>query len=99
MTAEKAYKRGFEVAEGKMPVASHPRAHVLNDLRGLFKVIVDKKTDKILGASLFGPVSEELINLVKFAMDMNAPYTYLRDQMYNHPVMSESFNGLFAVEG
>ncbi|QKY68321.1 FAD-containing oxidoreductase [Lentibacillus sp. CBA3610] len=98
LTKEEADKEGFEAAEGKMAVASHPRAHVLNDLRGLFKVVVDKQTDKILGASLFGPVSEELINLVKLAMDLDAPYTYLRDQMYNHPVMSESFNGLFAVE-
>jgi pyruvate/2-oxoglutarate dehydrogenase complex dihydrolipoamide dehydrogenase (E3) component len=99
LTAEEAKEKGYDIAEGKLPVSSHPRAHVINDLRGLFKTVVDKKTNKILGASLFGPESPELINLVKLAMDMDVPYTYLRDQMYNHPVMSESFNALFAVEG
>ncbi|WP_087973246.1 FAD-containing oxidoreductase [Oceanobacillus rekensis] len=98
MTAKEAEDKGFEIAEGKLMVASHPRAHVINDLRGLFKVVVDKESGKILGASLFGPESPELINLVKLAMDLDAPYTYLRDQMYNHPVMSESFNDLFAIE-
>ena len=84
--------------KGKWRLRSHPRAHVINDLRGLFKVVIDKKTDKILGASLFGPESPELINLVKLAMDLEAPYTVLRDQIYNHPVMSESFNTLFAID-
>lgn len=97
MTAKEAEEKDFEIAEGKLLIASHPRAHVINDLRGLFKVVVDKKTEKILGATLFGPESSELINLVKLAMDLDAPYTYLRDQVYNHPVMSESFNSLFDI--
>lgn len=98
MTAKEAEEKGYEIGEGKLLVAKHPRAHVIDDLRGLFKAVVDKKTGKILGVSLFGPESPELINLVKLAMDLNAPYTYLRDQMYNHPVMSESFNTLFVIE-
>lgn len=98
MTAKEAKEQGFEVLEGKLPVSAHARAHVINDLRGLFKVVVDKKTKRILGATLFGPQSEELINLVKLAMDVEAPYTMLRDQIYNHPVMTEAFNSLFAVD-
>src|SRR5690625_9356 len=98
ITAKEAEEEGYEIAEGKMSVASHPRAHVINDLRGLFEVIIDKKTDKILDTSLFGPESPELINLVKLAMDLDASYSYLRDQIYNHPVMSESFNTLFVVD-
>jgi len=99
LTAEEAKDKGLDIAEGKLNLASHPRAHVNNDLRGLFKVVVDKNTEKILGASLFGAESPELINLIKLAMDLEAPFTYLRDQIYNHPVMSESFNALFAVDG
>src|SRR5690625_2904791 len=98
LTVKEAEELGYKVAVGKLPIASHPRAHVIDDLRGLFKAVVDKKTGKILGATLFGPESPELINLVKLAMDLDAPYTYLRDQVYNHPVMSESFNNLFDIE-
>lgn len=97
MTAAEAEEQGYEVAEGRLRIATHPRAHVIDDLRGLFKAVVDKKTGKILGATLFGPESHELINLVKLAMDLDVPYSYLRDQVYNHPVMSEAFNDLFAI--
>ena len=97
LTASEAKKQDFEILEGKLPIAAHPRAHVIDDLRGLFKVVVDAKTNQVLGASLFGPESPELINLVKMAMDLEVPYTFLRDQIYNHPVMSESFNALFDV--
>ena len=97
LTAKQAINDGYEILEGKLPIASHPRAHVINDLRGLFKVVVDKNTNLVLGASLFGADSHEVINLVKMAMDLEAPYTFLRDQIYNHPVMSESFNALFDV--
>ncbi|WP_368652968.1 FAD-containing oxidoreductase [Ornithinibacillus sp. 4-3] len=99
LTAKEAEEKGYIIVEGKMPVASHPRAHVINDLRGIFKVVIDKQTNKILGASLFGPESPEIINLIKLAMDFDIPYTYLRDQVYNHPVMTEAFNALFAVDG
>lgn len=97
LTADEAKEEGYDAAEGKVDLSGHPRAHVNNDLRGLFKSVVDKKSGKILGASLFGASSEELINIVKLAMDHDLPYTALRDMMYNHPVMSESFNGLFDV--
>ena len=98
MTAEEAKEAGHDILQGKVDLASHPRAHVNNDLRGLFKAVVDKKTQKILGVSLFGAQSEEIINLVKLAMDQELDYTVLRHQMYNHPVMSEAFNTLFDVK-
>lgn len=97
LTADEAKDAGYAVAEGKVPMSEHPRSHVNDDLRGLFKVVADKDSGQILGAHLFGASSEELINLVKMAMDHDIPYTALRDQMYNHPVMSEVFNTLFDV--
>ena len=38
-----------------------------------------------------------MINLVKLVMDAQLPYTVLRDGIYTHPTMSESFNDLFAA--
>ena len=80
-----------------MPMSGHPRSHINNELRGLFKAVVDTESGKILGAHLYGVNSEELINMVKLAMDHDIPYTALRDMMYNHPVMSEAFNTLFDI--
>ena len=31
------------------------------------------------------------------AMDLDADYTVLRDQIYTHPTMTEAFNDLFSL--
>ncbi|MBO3078357.1 FAD-dependent oxidoreductase [Mammaliicoccus vitulinus] len=96
-TASKAKKEGYHIKEGKIEVKNIPRHKVNNDDRGLFKVVVDADSDLILGASLFGKESEEIINLIKLAMDQDIPYTTLRDNIYTHPTMVESFNDLFNI--
>lgn len=97
LTAKEAKEQGYEVKEGKLPINNIPRHKVNNDPRGLFKAVIDAKTNKILGATLYGLQSEEIINTVKLAIDQNLDYTVLRDNIYTHPTMVESFNDLFNV--
>lgn len=97
LTAKEAKEQGYEIKEGKLPVNNIPRHKINNDPRGLFKAVIDAKTNKILGATLYGLQSEEIINTVKLAIDQNLDYTVLRDNIYTHPTMVESFNDLFNV--
>lgn len=97
MTASQAKKKGHEVAEGKLPVKEIPRHKVDDDEQGVFKAVVDKETDKVLGASLYGRNSEEIINIVKLAIDHDITATALKNNIYTHPTMAESFNNLFDV--
>lgn len=97
LTAKEAKEQGYEIKEGKLPVNNIPRHKINNDPRGLFKAVIDAKTNKILGATLYGLQSEEIINTVKLAIDQNFDYTVLRDNIYTHPTMVESFNDLFNV--
>lgn len=97
LTAKEAQDKGLEIIEGKLPVAQIPRHKINNDPRGLFKVVVDAGSKEILGATLYGQNSEELINLIKIAMDQHLSYEVLRDAIYTHPTMSESFNDLFNI--
>src|SRR5699024_6142123 len=48
LTGEEARKKGYRVKEGALQVASHPRAKVIDDQRGLFKAVVDEETESIL---------------------------------------------------
>ncbi|WP_313020351.1 hypothiocyanous acid reductase MerA [Macrococcoides bohemicum] len=97
LTAKEAKEQGYEIKEGKLPVNNIPRHKINNDPRGLFKVVIDATTNKILGATLYGLQSEEIINIVKLAIDQNIDYTILRDNIYTHPTMIESFNDLFNI--
>ena len=97
MTEAAAKKAGYRVLSKEIKVRTIGRAHIIRDTRGLFKSVVDADTGLILGASLYGPSSEEVINIIKIAIDCAWHYEDLRDQIFNHPIMSEAINGLFNV--
>lgn len=97
MTATEAREKGYDILENQVAVNTMPRHKINNDTRGLFKAVVDAKSGQVLGATLYGQQSEELINIVKLAIDQQLPYAVLRDNVYTHPTMAESFNDLFNV--
>lgn len=97
MNEEEAQKSGKNIKVMKLLVSAIPKAQVLKKTEGILKAIVDRDTDRILGAMLLCEESYEMINIVKLAMDMDAPYQVLRDQIYTHPTMSEAFNDLFSL--
>ncbi|MGW7976846.1 dihydrolipoamide dehydrogenase [Staphylococcus xylosus] len=95
LTGEEAKKQGYNVIENAIPVNTIPRHKINNDTRGLFKAVVNKDNEEILGASLYGLQSEEIINLIKLAIDQKLSYKILKENIYTHPTMVESFNDLF----
>ena len=89
-----ARKKGLNIKVNTLPVAAIPRARTLGETDGLFKVVVDADTNKILGCSLFGPETSEIINIVSIVMKTGQEYTFLRDYIFTHPSMSEALNDL-----
>ena len=94
LTEEDAITKGYTVKTKEMLVATMPRAHVNDYLKGAFKIVVDTESNLILGATLYSQSAEELINLIKMAMDNNIPYTYFKNQIFTHPTMAENLNDL-----
>ncbi|ARD75995.1 hypothiocyanous acid reductase MerA [Staphylococcus xylosus] len=97
LTGKEAKEQGYDIIESAIPVNSIPRHKINNDGRGLFKAVVNKDNEEILGASLYGLQSEEIINLIKLAIDQKLSYKVLKDNIYTHPTMVESFNDLFTM--
>ena len=94
LTEEEAINKGYTVKTKEMLVATMPRAHVNDSLKGAFKIVVNTENNLILGATLYSQSAEELINLIKMAMDNNIPYTYFKNQIFTHPTMAENLNDL-----
>lgn len=94
LSEEEAREKGLDIKIDRLLSANVPKANVVRTPQGMMKVIVDAKTDLILGAHLFSEESYEVINLFKLAMDAKIPYTVLRDNIYTHPTMSEALNDL-----
>lgn len=96
MNEDDARKAGLDVMVKKLPVSAIPRARTLGETDGLLKAVIDRKTGKIAGCTLFAPDSGEVINSVAIAMKTGADYTFLRDFIFTHPSMSEALNDLFS---
>ena len=97
MNEVEAKAAGVSYKLAKLPVMAIPKAKILGNQSGLFKVLIDEKTGKILGANLFGVEAHEIINLFTLAMNEGISYESLRDQIYTHPTMAESFNDLLNI--
>ncbi len=91
-----AIRSGLDIRVNRIPMKSVPRAHTLQQTTGFFKAIIENGSDRIVGCTLYGAESSELINLVTLAMNQQIPAHTLRQAIYTHPSMSEVFNDLFA---
>lgn len=96
ISEEAAVEQGLEIIVAKLPAAAIPRARLINETEGFLKAIVDAKTNKILGATLFCAESSEVINIVSMAIQTGQDFTFLRDHIFTHPTMSEALNDLFS---
>jgi pyruvate/2-oxoglutarate dehydrogenase complex dihydrolipoamide dehydrogenase (E3) component len=53
------------------------------------KILVDKTSKRILGASLLGLSGDEIVHSILDLMYANAPYTVLQRAVHIHPTVSE----------
>jgi len=59
------------------------------------KVIVDKDSDKILGAHIVGHRGEDLIHVFAMAMRYGILASQLRDDMFAYPTFSSDIKNMF----
>lgn len=99
VTEKQARHQELDIRIAKLPVAAIPRAKTMSETRGFIKVIVDAKTDRILGCTILSVEAGEMISPVQMAMIANLSFTALRDVVLTHPTMAEGFNNVsFAYE-
>ena len=89
MTEAEARKLGHAVRVGTRPMASIARAIEKGETNGLLKIVVDERSQEILGAAVFGTGGDEVIHCVLDAMYAKAPYSVLQRAMHIHPTVSE----------
>lgn len=89
--------KNSDIVIKKIPTVAVPKSKILGENDGLLQAIVNKKTGEILGATLLAEESHETINTIVLAMREKIPFSSLRDGIFTHPTMAESFNELFDV--
>jgi pyruvate/2-oxoglutarate dehydrogenase complex dihydrolipoamide dehydrogenase (E3) component len=96
LNESEARRRGVAVRVTKLPMGAVLRTRTIGETRGFMKALVDARTDRILGFTMFGPEAGEVMAVVQTAMLAGMPYTGLRDAILAHPTMAEGLSDLFA---
>jgi pyruvate/2-oxoglutarate dehydrogenase complex dihydrolipoamide dehydrogenase (E3) component len=89
MTEAEVRKTGRPALIATMAMEDVSRAYEKGETKGFMKILVDKETKQILGASLLGLSGDEVIHCVLDVMYAKAPYTLLQRAMHIHPTVSE----------
>ena len=89
MGEAEARAAGREVETATYPFADHGKALVRGETDGLVKLVADRATGEILGASAIGPEAGEIIHELVVAMHFRATAADLAAVPHYHPTLSE----------
>ena len=92
-----AKEKGIAYRVAKIPMAAILRTRTTSEPRGFMKALVDAKSDRILGFTIFGAEGGEIMPTVQLAMLAGLAYTVLSDAIFAHPTMHEGLNSLFSA--
>jgi dihydrolipoamide dehydrogenase len=89
LTEEEAKQQGIAVKVGKFKAIGLGKAHAVGETTGLFKIITDAKSRKIVGVHLVGAHAADLIHEAAVAMQMGATAETIAETIHAHPTMPE----------
>lgn len=89
LTERDALAQGHAIRIGSRPMTRVARAAEKGETRGLMKIVVDARSNLILGASILGVGADEAIHSIIDVMAAKVPYTTLRNTVHIHPTVSE----------
>ncbi len=90
LTESDAQKQKREVTVARFPWAASGRALTLDRPDGMTKLVLDPKTERVLGVGIVGPGAGELIAEGVLAIEMGANATDIRMSIHPHPTLSET---------
>ncbi|MCG8572872.1 MAG: mercuric reductase [Spirochaetes bacterium] len=71
------------------------RAIEKGETTGLIKILVDKKTKKILGSTIYGTGGDEIINMLALCIQTGLTYEQIQNTVFAHPTISELIPWIF----
>lgn len=88
-TESKAKEMGYDVKVGRFPFQANGKAIAMGETEGMIKTIVDRHTDRLLGAHMIGAEVTELIQGFSIALTLKATASQLSHVIFPHPTLSE----------
>jgi dihydrolipoamide dehydrogenase len=90
LTENEAATQGREVIVTRFPWAASGRAMTLDRTDGMTKLVIDPRSERVLGVGIVGPGAGELIAEAVVAVEMGATVADLKLSIHAHPTLSET---------
>jgi pyruvate/2-oxoglutarate dehydrogenase complex dihydrolipoamide dehydrogenase (E3) component len=89
LTEAEAQRAGHKVLVGRIPMSDVARAREKGETQGFMKVLVDARSQQLLGAAILGVGGDEAVQSLVDAMYGRLPYTVVQHGVRIHPTVSE----------
>ena len=91
MSEREARESGRPVSKASIRMTDVTRAALDGETDGLISLLVDRETERFLGASVLGITGDEIVQIVSALMHADAPYHVLADMLPIHPTVAEFY--------
>jgi pyruvate/2-oxoglutarate dehydrogenase complex dihydrolipoamide dehydrogenase (E3) component len=89
MTESEVRQTGRPALISTVAMEDVSRAYEKGETKGFMKILVDRDSKLIVGASLLGLAGDEVVHSILDLMYARAPCTVLQRAMHIHPTVSE----------
>jgi len=94
LTEREAREQGIAYELATMPFGEIARAVEIDEKAGTMKVLLDPKTERVLGAAIVGSEAGELIHVFVTLMQSGSPARAIVDAEFVHPTFAEGVQSL-----
>lgn len=91
-TEAECKKEQIPYATAKFPYFANGKALIMNESKGFVKIIQNKESKKIIGASIIGPEADAAINILTLAIRFGLTDKDLAGMIFPHPSTSEAIH-------
>jgi NAD(P) transhydrogenase len=90
-TEEQLLEDGSDFVVGRSRYRELARGQIVGDRWGVLKLLVDKKTFKLLGVHILGDSAADLIHIGQAVMDLGGDVHYFIRTVFNYPTLAEAY--------
>ncbi len=91
LNEEEAEKKGIETLTGYFPFMYNDKAVDEHETEGFARLVFEKESKKIIGATVVGASASEIIHIMEMAIRNGMTAEEVHDFIYFHPSLSEIF--------
>jgi dihydrolipoamide dehydrogenase len=94
LSLAQAKAKGIDATEARMPLAIDAKAMITLNIQGMIKLVVDKSTQRIIGAHFLANHTDTLIGAAVMMVSCGMTLTQVAQSIFPHPTQTELYGEL-----